>query len=134
MVWRDALRLLEFFPMFGCGIGAFAPAYWPYQRVVRFEYWPHMHNEYMQWMLEGGFLGILLAACVLRLAWMAAPRAFRDIAARPALAGLAAALTHALVDSPFRIPANAAWASLLFVCLILSSSGSGAGERPRRPA
>lgn len=127
LVWRDALRLIGFFPIFGCGIGAFAPAYWPYQRVVRFEYWPYAHNEYLQWLLEGGALGVILAALVLRRAWIAAPRVMRDVEARPALAGLAAALTHALVDSSFRVPANAAWAWLLLICLSLAARG----HRPR---
>lgn len=123
LVWRDALRLGEFFPFFGCGIGAFAPAYWPYQRVVRFEYWPHLHNEYMQWVLEGGLAGTILAAYVLRVAWKRLPSVVRDQASRPALAGLAAALTHAFVDCTLRIPANAAWAALLFVCLSLVPRG-----------
>ncbi len=132
LIWRDAIRLVEFFPIFGCGIGAFAPAYWPYQRVVRFEYWPHAHNEYIQWTLEAGLLGVVLAFYVLRLAWIAAPRVFRDIGTRPALAGLAAALTHALVDSGFRVPANAAWVGLLLVCVVL---GSNAAVTPaRRPS
>lgn len=117
MVWRDAMRLIEFFPIFGCGIGAFAPAYWPYQRVVRFEYWPHLHNEYGQWVLEGGLLGVLLSAYVLRHAWIAAPGVIKNLENRPALAGLAAALTHAVVEGGFRVPANAAWAGLLVVCL-----------------
>jgi O-antigen ligase len=117
LVWRDALRLIEFFPLFGCGIGAFAPAYWPYQRVVRMEYWPHLHNEYGQWLLEGGLSGMLIAGYVLRLVWIALPRLVSTPAARPALAGLAAAMTHAFVDCGFRIPANAAWAALLLVCL-----------------
>ncbi len=133
LVWRDLLRLADFFPVFGCGIGAFAPAYWPYQRVVRFEYWSHVHNEYIQWILEGGVLGMVLAVSFLRLAWIAAPRVLRDIETRPALAGLAAALTHALVDSGFRIPANAAWAGLLLVCLVLAPTAAGAGLRRSVP-
>jgi hypothetical protein len=126
LVWRDAMRLTEFFPVFGCGLGAFAPAYWPYQRVVRYEYWPHLHNEYGQWVLEGGIVGLALAAYFLRRAWIAAPRVFGQAENRPALAGLAAALTHAAVDCAFRIPANAAWTAVLLVCL------AGGAARPPR--
>lgn len=138
LVWRDALRLIGFFPIFGCGIGAFAPAYWGYQRVVRFEYWPYAHNEYLQWLLEGGALGLVLAAFMVRRAWIAAPRLIRSLEARPALAGLAAALTHALVDSSFRVPANAAWAWLFLICLSLAGrdnrvgAGSVLGRQPHR--
>ena len=125
MVWRDTLRLLEFFPIFGCGIGAFAPAYWPYQRVVRFEYWPHAHNEYLQWILETGAIGILMAFVWMRMAWRAAPQMIRSNESRPALAGLVAAAVHALVECSLRIPANAAWAAMLLVCLL--------ALRPDRP-
>jgi O-antigen ligase len=120
MVWRDSLRLLEFFPIFGCGLGAFAPAYWPYQRVVRFEYWPHAHNEYLQWILETGVVGALLALYWARALWRSAPRLARNQEARPALAGLVAALVHAAVECSLRIPANAAWVALLAVVVISS--------------
>jgi O-antigen ligase len=128
LVWRDVVRLIEFFPVFGCGLGAFAPAYWPYQRVVRFEYWSHAHNEYLQALLEGGIAGILLGAYALRLGWIALPRIIRNAEARPALAGLAAAMTHAFVDSGFRVPANAAWASLLLICAVVRPSGKTEGD------
>jgi len=121
MVWRDMLRVVSFFPIFGCGLGAFAVAYWPYQRVVRFEYWPHAHNEYLQWLLETGALGFVLALYFLRRAWIAAPVLVRSIETRPALAGLAAMLTHALVDLVLRVPANAAWAALLLTGVTLAA-------------
>ncbi len=117
LVWRDAMRLIEFFPVFGCGLGAFAPAYWPYQRVVRYEYWSHLHNEYGQWVLEGGFVGLALARTSSAGRGSPPRRVFRLAENRPALAGLAAALTHAAVDCAFRIPANAAWTAVLLVCL-----------------
>lgn len=124
LVWNDALRVLAFFPLAGGGLGAFAVAYWPYQRVVRFEYWPHAHNEYLQWVIETGVLGILLAAYVLRLAWLNAPRLVRDANTRPALAALAAMAVHSLVDCVLRIPANAAWATLLAAGLFMVAAGA----------
>lgn len=123
MVWRDMLRVVSFFPIFGCGLGAFAVAYWPYQRVVRFEYWPHAHNEYLQWLLETGGAGFLLALYLLRRTWIAAPQLARAVEIRPALAGLAAMLTHAMVDLVLRVPANAAWAALLLVGATLTITG-----------
>ncbi len=113
MVWRDTLRLVGFFPIFGSGLGAFAPEYWPYQRVVRFEYWPHAHNEYLQWVLETGLVGSVLALYAIRAAWRAVPRLVRNEEIRPALAGLTAAMVHAIVECSLRIPANAAWAAVL---------------------
>lgn len=128
MVWRDTLRLVEFFPVFGAGIGAFAPAYWPYQRVVRFEYWPHAHNEYLQWVLETGLVGAAMASYWLRAAWRAAPGVVRNQSVRPALAGLTAAMVHAIVECSFRIPANASWAALLMACVAVGTVDEA--ERP----
>ena len=130
MVWRDTFRLLEFFPIFGCGIGAFAPAYWPYQRVGRFEYWPHAHNEYLQWILEGGLVGIILALYWLRVAWRVAPQVARNQEIRPALAGLTAAMVHAVVECSLRIPANAAWAAMLLVCVLAGQSRNASAPPP----
>ena len=132
MVWRDTVRLVEFFPVFGCGIGAFAPAYWPYQRVVRFEYWPHAHNEYLQWVLEAGLVGIVMALYWLRLAWRVAPQVVRSQELRPAVAGLTAAMVHALVECSLRIPANAAWAAVLLVCIVAGTAATrGSVDRVR---
>jgi|CXWL01.1.fsa_nt_gi hypothetical protein len=121
VVWNDATRLLTFFPLAGSGLGAFAVAYWPYQRVVRFEYWPHAHNEYLQWLIEASLLGVILGCYVLRLVWVNAPRLVREAHTRPALAGVGAMLVHSLVDCVLRVPANAAWATLLAAGLVLIS-------------
>ncbi len=134
MVWRDTLRLIDFFPVFGCGIGAFAPAYWPYQRVVRFEYWPHAHNEYLQWILETGAIGILMAFVWMRMAWRAAPRVVRNEGIRPALAGLTAVTVHALVECSLRVPANAAWSAVLVAYVIAETAAERHDVRWRGPA
>ena len=131
IVWRDALRLFEFFPIFGCGIGAFAPAYWPYQRVVRFEYWPHAHNEYLQWLLEAGAIGLLLAVLWARGVWRAFPALVRSEDLRPALSGAVAAAVHAFVDCAPRIPANGAWTAVLLLCL---TAGLGTRSTPASAA
>jgi O-antigen ligase len=129
MVWRDSLRLLEFFPVFGCGLGAFAPAYWPYQRVVRFEYWPHAHNEYLQWALETGLAGAVMALLAFRAVWRRAPDLVRSQDVRPALAGLVAALVHAGVECSLRIPANGAWAGVLLACALTGALEARRGDR-----
>jgi O-antigen ligase len=129
LVWRDCLRIFTFFPVFGCGIGAFGVAYWPYQRVVQYEYWTHLHNEYLQWFFEAGLIGVILTFAVLRTVWKAMPQLVRSTESRPAIAGIAAALVHALVDSGFRVPANAAWATLLIVAVAVQLTA----ERSQRP-
>ena len=116
--WADMLRLVRFFPFLGSGVGAFGPTYWPYQRINRFEYWQHAHNEYLQWIVEGGMAAIILGVLALRRIWTHLAVLLRSAELRPALAGFAAALVHAVVDFGPRIPANGAWTALLAVAIL----------------
>ena len=110
--WADMTRLWPFFPVFGSGIGAFAETYWPYQLNASYEFWQHAHNEYLEWTIEAGVAGLLVA-------WLTGRGirrcvAFTDWARDASIAALAAFGLQALLDFPFRIPANAA----LLVCVI----------------
>jgi hypothetical protein len=110
--WMDMARVIRFFPAFGSGFGTFAVTYWPYQENVRYEFWQHAHNEYLQFVIEAGIAGVLvlyLIARRFRQGVVLAPEA------REAALGVATAFwTQAVFDFPCRVPANAA----VFVCLI----------------
>jgi len=110
--WADMTRLWSFFPAFGSGIGTFGEAYWPYQLNAAYEFWQHAHNEYLEWTIEAGLAGLLVAFQTGR----ALRRSMtRSEWARDAAAGAITAFAlQALLDFPFRIPANAA----LLVCAI----------------
>lgn len=104
--WVDMTSLFRFFPMFGSGIGTFGSAYWPYQTNVTYEYWPHAHNDYLQWLIEAGLLGVLVVVVVLkRLRGTVRIESW----GREACLGVAAAFgTQAFLDLPVHIPASVA--------------------------
>ncbi|MEO8500945.1 MAG: O-antigen ligase family protein [Vicinamibacteria bacterium] len=114
--WMDMSRLVRFFPALGSGLGTFHAAYWPYQMNATYEYWRHAHNEYLQGLIEAGFLGLAVAAFVL---FRLRRTVTLDHTAREAVLGAATALAcQAALDFPLRIPANAA----LFVCMMALST------------
>lgn len=114
--WVDMTTLFRFFGLFGAGIGAFGAAYWPYQRNATYEFWQHAHNEYIEWAVEAGLLGLVVLALVLR----GLGSSLRvDPAARATVFGaLTVACVQSLLDFPMRIPANAA---VLVAILALST-------------
>lgn len=116
--WLDMTNLLRFFPFFGVGLGAFAPAYWPYQMNATFEFWPHAHNEYLEWLIEGGLTGVVAVAVTLRSLRLAIQ--FRAGARLAVEGALIAFCVQALLDFPARIPANAA----VLACMLALSAES----------
>ena len=104
--WVDMTTLFRFFPLFGSGIGTFAAAYWPYQRNVSYEFWQYAHNDYLQWLIEGGVAGILVLVLVLRAIKQAV---VVDAQVREACHAAALAFgAQALLDFPSHVPASAA--------------------------
>lgn len=115
LTWAAAL---DFWPL-GAGLGSFATVFPRYQAEV-FSYYfvEHAHSDFLQWLLETGLPGLLLAALALalvaaRVAALARARAtagqWREgerISVAAGLGVLALAL-HAWVDFPLHIPANA---------------------------
>ncbi len=113
-LWRDMLPMLKHFPVFGCGWNAFATAYPWYQTVWKTDWIGEAHNDYLQALLDGGLVGLLLVAgllvVVLRGALARARRSPVELGLFGALSGLA---LHELVDFNGQIPANAAtWVAL----------------------
>jgi O-antigen ligase len=123
-LWRDMLPMARHFPVFGDGWNAFATAYPWYQTIWKTEWIGEAHNDYLQALLDGGMLGLLLVlglwALALRGAWAKAIRSPVELGLLGALAGFA---FHELVDFNGQIPANAA------TCIALAALAA----LPRRP-
>lgn len=105
----------------GAGVGSFIP--WFDQAapapLIQWEYFNHAHNEYAQWWLESGVLGVVSVLAVIAMLLACYPR--RPAAEPCADRGVAVAawlgcillLLHSVVDYPLRTPALMAVAGLL---------------------
>lgn len=121
LYWRDTLPLIAAYPLAGCGLGAYEPAFQSFNRGAPMFLVDFAHNDYLQVLAELGAVGFALMAALM-LAVLA--RVFRA-ATEPLewqyrCLGLASAgavcaiLLHSLVDFNLYIPANAlllAWVS-----------------------
>jgi O-antigen ligase len=112
---------LDFAPV-GSGIGTFQLVYGRYEDPLTVTRWymNHVHNDYLELLLETGLPG--LAAILLGLAWWGRRVAAcwrdeqRDYAALAATIASAAILAHSLVDYPLR---TAAISAIFTICCAL---------------
>lgn len=124
----------------GSGLGTFAYAYAPYRSERMDEYFDHAHNDYIEFTIETGIVGIALLAAftlahalhalrvlVVRRRRMAAAVGFS------ALMGLLAQAIHATAEFNLQIPANAA-TLLVLMALVASCSSTSGRPRPIRDA
>ncbi len=120
-IWSDAAAMVRDFPIFGSGLGTFGDVYPMYRAALeRRIHFTHAHNDHLQFLIEGGLIGvgIALAAAILFL------RSLRDTLsirrdreviylALGSLSGLVALLFHSFTTFNFHIPANALYFTLL---------------------
>ena len=125
-----ALKMWHDFPVFGAGLGAFHIVFPKYPGADLGALYTHAHNDYMQFLVETGVLGLLLVGMIVLLSLVAALRA-QYLRGDPlmrglsfgAIMGITAMLIHSSVDFNLQIPSNAmtfiyvlglAWISLNF--------------------
>jgi O-antigen ligase len=121
---RTTEAVKDYFPA-GSGLGTFQDIYRLYDDPNRAdrEYVNHAHNDYLEWLLEMGAAGLLLALAF--LAWwvrrtLAVWRAdFRGAnLARAASVTVGVVLLHSIVDYPLRTAAIAALVALSCALLV----------------
>jgi O-antigen ligase len=124
-LWRDALRMLPDFPVFGSGLNTFGLIYTGYRTVFAIGWFGEAHNDYLQALLELGVTGFVVVAGLTALLLRTASRNAQDGTLAVGLLGTAlASCVHALVDFNWQIPGNAATFALL--------AGMAVQEPPRR--
>ena len=111
-IWRESARIARDFWLVGTGLGGFQTAMLVYQQMDRAWFINQAHNQYLQWLAEGG----LLLAVPALVALVAFVRLFLARLARDASAlvwlrvGGAMALVGAAVqgiwETGLRMPAN----------------------------
>ena len=141
-IWKDSLGMVRDFPLLGTGFGTFGYVFPLYKMAAEKPLiYLHAHNDYLEILVETGFVGLasLMAALVIFL--YSALRAlaglareenyFRFFILAGALTGVFSMLVHSLADFGLQIPSNA----LYFAFLIGLCAGAGSrGETgPRDP-
>ncbi len=130
----DALRMAREHAAGGVGLGAFAIAYPAYQTVVTDEIIDYAHNDYAQFLAEGGAAaGVLLLISLPAFFWLAFRRLRRRLKEPGgwlqlgAAVGVCGLLVHSLVDFNLHIPANAAWFSFCAAWAVAIPKRKGEG-------
>lgn len=111
----------------GGGLGAFEPLYKVYEdpETIGLKFANHAHNDYLQWAIETGLLGIILASVFLIWLFRNMFRVWRqggDRTTRMRRAAAAAVLVpvlHSIVDYPLRSPSILMFASICVVLMVL---------------
>lgn len=136
-IMEISMRLLQDHIWFGGGLGTFEPLFKVYEDpdTVGLVFANHAHNEYLQWAIETGLIGLLLLAVF--LGWLLRQffrvwRASGDRTVRirrAAAAAISVSMLHSFVDFPLRSPSILFLASLCVVLLILPQHRKARSER-----
>lgn len=138
--WEAGLEMANDRKLTGWGAGGFRflfPAYqknypkivWLRWRIQRdFMFWEHVHNDYLQVLIETGRLGfgILGMGFLLYLESFFRGRGFSHGFAAALLAAAALIMIHATIDFPLQNPAIlTSWAVILVMALLVANQNRG---------
>jgi O-antigen ligase len=111
-IWRDSLKLIQAFPVLGCGLGCFESGFCRYQATAPTMTVDAAHNDYLQLLAELGLVGFpIIAVLAVRMfknsfggaCRLAGNARYVAIACAGSLTAIA---VHSLVDFNLYIPAN----------------------------
>jgi len=112
---RESLDIISRKPIAGWGGGSFYTVY-PAWRGDDQLFMDHTHNDYLEFAVEYGLVGLALLGAFVALCFLRAARGLADRdqprtfgISFASLMAIAAMLVHATVDFSLQIPANAAW-------------------------
>ena len=132
--------------MFGSGSGTFSYLYPNYRPPDPPGFYEHAHNDYAEFLIEGGGVGFGALAALYAATLFAALRAMyvRSDQTRRGIAmgcvfSLVSIAMHQAVDMPLQIPANAVVmcvvVAMSWLCLVPGGSGRGYRHgREQRPS
>jgi O-antigen ligase len=111
--WAESLRALGDYWLLGSGLGTYGYAYLPYQERYHNAWHLHAENQYLEALLDGGAVGLILLGGQIALVLLALRKIFSERADAAAvglvLGGMLLMLTaslHAVVDFGLYLPAN----------------------------
>jgi O-antigen ligase len=76
--WQDALESAADFPWLGTGLGTYRFAYLPHQTELMESWFYHAENQYVEALVDGGFIGIVLVLLAIVLTFSAIRRLLRS--------------------------------------------------------
>jgi O-antigen ligase len=120
LVWSAGARIVGDYALTGIGFGAFREVMPSYMPAGERELWVQLHNDYLEFCLEGGLVAVALLTWLTAGYVLRAVRSFRlesasgrRLSALGLVLGLVALAVHEVVDFNLQIPGNA----LLFVMI-----------------
>jgi O-antigen ligase len=139
--WRDALSVFSAYPTLGVGANGFMMLYPLHRTSAHGGQRTHAENEYVQWLVDGGILGSLLAIALLIIAARAtaspaplSPPSPRDPTITVATLGaFTVVAAHAAVDYVLHIPLYTVVAASI-IGLALPALPALAPNKPSPPA
>jgi O-antigen ligase len=134
-----ALPLLQKHPLTGIGAGAFESSFQRYPGADIRLHFDHAHNDYLQFAIEFGLIGLLPLALFTLISLYHAFRAlwrheswYRSGVGFGAAMGITALLIHSATDFNLQIPANAATFVVLCAIAVLANHHHKPSRRRRR--
>lgn len=126
-VFADTLGMGKQFLLTGVGGGAFASSFPAYQTSNYIEIYDHVHNDYLEFVVElglpvSGLLGVVVLYCLTSgfVVMMNPGSRFYRGAAYAAFMGVFSILLHSLADFNLRIPSNAAYFVVLLAVVVVA--------------
>jgi O-antigen ligase len=145
VAWRDTVRIIQDFPLFGVGLGNYGLAMFVYQTAARDALngmFMQAHNDYLQVAAEGGLLVVIPA--ILAVAFLLRTVRQRVLAgdddpltywARAgAIAGLASMAAQSVLEFSLQMPGvTVLFTVLLAIAVHRAPTMRSSPERPVRP-
>nr|WP_136250271.1 O-antigen ligase family protein [Ningiella ruwaisensis] len=135
----DAFPIISDFPLFGSGGGSFYSTFPGYQNLDVFLFYDHAHNEYLQFTIEYGLIGVFILLTILLFAFYKSLRAMytrrnsilKGTGFACAMAILAMCI-HMTVDFPLQAYANACYFVVFIALATVASSVKLKGIKPKK--
>ncbi|MGH9396754.1 MAG: O-antigen ligase family protein [Terriglobia bacterium] len=112
--WQATLGIIRHHPVTGTGLGTFRYAFPHVQTYMLTFHFTHAHNDYLEFLAEMGWLGVVLLfvpilALLIKMihSFVTDTRRYRPAVTLGCIGGTVALLCHSVTDFNLHIPANA---------------------------
>src|SRR5262245_36709367 len=131
--WLDAWRTAQAFPVVGTGFGTYRFAYRPFQAQHHDVWFQHAENQYLQALVEGGIIGLVLLVAAIAVVFRDVIRLSRsrsisqgDAIAACGVFAIVSQCLQGVFDFGLYLPAN--MMALALVCGAVAGAAKRAGQ------